>query len=76
MSFVARRPWGAEEKGTGAVCSKGMEGGGVGQNARKCHPSNPRAPRRTRIKCSEIQIINNNDNEERKRRPFLRVKRD
>lgn len=41
---------------------KGLEGG---DDARKCHPGNPRAPPRTRIKWCEIQIINNNDNEKK-----------
>lgn len=51
---------------------KGLEGGG---DARKCHPGNPRAPPRTRIKCCEIQIINNNDNEKKKTAISQRIKK-
>lgn len=63
---------GAEEKSTRGVCAKGLERGEEG--ARKCHPSNPRAPPRTRIKCCEIQIINNNDNEKKSDGHFLAKK--
>lgn len=47
-----------------------------GQKGRKCYPGNPSAPPRTRIESSEIQIINNNDNEKKKSDGhFLRKRR-
>lgn len=60
------------KKSTRGVSVKGLERGEEG--ARKCHPSNPRAPPRTRIKCCEIQIINNNDNEKESDGHFLEKK--
>lgn len=63
MSFVAEAAVGGRGKGyRRGACVKGLERGG---DARTCHPGNPRAPPKTRIKSCEIQIINNNDNEKK-----------
>lgn len=54
------------------VCEKGLERGG---DARTCHPGNPRAPPKTRIKSCAIQIINNNDNEKKATAISQRIKK-
>lgn len=51
-----------------------MEGLERGGDARTCHPGNPRAPPKTRIKSCEIQIINNNDNEKKATAMSRRIK--
>lgn len=73
MSFVAEVAVGGRGKRVPERGLKELEGGG---NARQCFPGNPRAPPRTRIESCEIQIINNNDNEKKERRPFLREEKD
>lgn len=57
MSFVAEAVGGKGKGYWRGVC----EGTGGRGWREKVHPGNPRAPPRTRIKCCEIQIINDNE---------------
>lgn len=73
MSFVAEAAAGSRRKGYRRG-GEGTCGGGEGiwgGLARKCYPGNHRAPPRTRIESSEIQIIIMTMRK-KKRRPFLK----